>query len=245
MFIIKRTLSGRVIHKANPIQLTFHGTANPLKVFLPESLLLLFLCGSESLCFLFTGQFIDPLDQFVGNHQHHSFIKTLQNEKADCKAGKEGEALKGILYARVSTRRMEQESSLDRQVEALTAWARRLGVEVVETITEQHSGFDLDRDGLYRLLDAIREKRVEAVLVQDDSRLGRGDAKLAIIHQLTRADCKIYSLQSGGELELEAGESTVLDIMARVEELQRRWMSKKFPGGCAGPSGRAIIRQKT
>ncbi|MFD1407710.1 recombinase family protein [Kroppenstedtia eburnea] len=139
--------------------------------------------------------------------------------------------MKGILYARVSTRRMEQESSLDRQVEALTAWARRLGVEVVETITEQHSGFDLDRDGLYRLLDAIREKRVEAVLVQDDSRLGRGDAKLAIIHQLTRADCKIYSLQSGGELELEAGESTVLDIMARVEELQRRWMRQKISWG--------------
>ncbi|GGA34962.1 hypothetical protein GCM10007416_04870 [Kroppenstedtia guangzhouensis] len=74
--------------------------------------------------------------------------------------------MKGILYARVSTRRTEQESSLDRQVEALTLWADELGVEVVETITELHSGFDLDRDGLYRLLDTIRGKRVRAVLIK-------------------------------------------------------------------------------
>ncbi|MFD1426174.1 YneB family resolvase-like protein [Kroppenstedtia sanguinis] len=139
--------------------------------------------------------------------------------------------MKGILYARISAQNPKQESSLKGQVEALSAWASELGVEVVETITEGHSGWDLDREGILRLLDAIREKQVEVVLVHDDSHLGKEDAKLAIIHQLTRADCKIYSLWSKGELELSADEWRVLETMARVEELQRNWMKRKISEG--------------
>ncbi|PTX55065.1 DNA invertase Pin-like site-specific DNA recombinase [Melghirimyces profundicolus] len=147
--------------------------------------------------------------------------------------------MRGIIYARVSTRRGEQETSLERQVADLQAWAESLPCEVVEVITERHSGFQLEREGLCRLLDAVREKEAEAVLVQDDTRLGRGEAKLAVVHQLSRSGSRIYSLQSGGELELEAGESTVLHIMAKVEELQRKWMRQKISWGM-----RRAVREK-
>ncbi|SDX17105.1 Site-specific DNA recombinase [Marininema mesophilum] len=139
--------------------------------------------------------------------------------------------MNGIIYARVSTRRQEQETSLERQVADLKRFATAEGCTIVDVITEQHSGFDLNRDGLYRLLDGIKSYQVEAVFIQDDTRLGRGEAKLAVLHQLHRLGCTILTQQQGGELELEAGESTVLHIMARVEELQRKWMNQKISWG--------------
>lgn len=138
---------------------------------------------------------------------------------------------KVIIYARVSTRKEEQETSLDRQVELLTDWSKELRFEVCQVIKEQHSGFDLNRTGLYQLFEAIKKERVHAILIQDDTRLGRGEAKLAIIHQLDRSGCLIYSRQNQGELELDAGESTVLSIIAKVEELQRKMMNQKISWG--------------
>ncbi|MBA4603618.1 YneB family resolvase-like protein [Thermoactinomyces mirandus] len=138
---------------------------------------------------------------------------------------------KAVIYARVSTRKEEQETSLDRQVELLANWAKELSFDVTQVITEQHSGFDLNRIGLYQLFDTIKKEKVHAVIIQDDTRLGRGEAKLAIIHQLARSGCRIYSRQNQGELELDAGESTVLSIIAKVEELQRKMMNQKISWG--------------
>ncbi|MGA8941506.1 MAG: recombinase family protein [Thermoactinomyces sp.] len=138
---------------------------------------------------------------------------------------------KAVIYARVSTRKEEQETSLDRQVELLTDWAKELHLDVYQVIKEQHSGFDLNRTGLYQLFDAIKKEKIHAVLIQDDTRLGRGEAKLAIIHQLDRSGCLILSKQNQGKLELDAGESTVLSIIAKVEELQRKMMNQKISWG--------------
>jgi DNA invertase Pin-like site-specific DNA recombinase len=106
-----------------------------------------------------------------------------------------------------------------------------LSFDVVDVISERHSGFDLNRPGLYELFDTLKKGKIQAVLIQDDTRLGRGEAKLAIIHQLHRVGCKLYSLQQRGELELDAGESTVLSIIAKVEELQRKMMNQKISWG--------------
>ena len=139
--------------------------------------------------------------------------------------------MKAIIYARVSTQKEEQETSLERQAEVLAEWAKELQMDVCRVIKEQHSGFDLNRPGLYQLFETIKKEKANAVLIQDDTRLGRGEAKLAIIHQLDRSGCRIYSKQHQGELELEAGESTVLSIIAKVEELQRKMMNQKISWG--------------
>jgi DNA invertase Pin-like site-specific DNA recombinase len=139
--------------------------------------------------------------------------------------------MKAVVYARVSTAKDEQETSLQRQVEVLTNWAKEMGMEIVEVIAEQHSGFDLNRRGLYQIFSLLKEKKFQALLIQDDTRLGRGEAKLAVIHQLYRSGCRIFSFQQGKELELEAGESTVLHIIAKVEELQRKMMNQKISWG--------------
>jgi DNA invertase Pin-like site-specific DNA recombinase len=139
--------------------------------------------------------------------------------------------MNAIIYTRVSTKKDTQETSLVRQQEELTVWANQMKMNVLETIAEQHSGYDLNREGLYRLLELVKNEKVDAILVQDDTRLGRGEAKLAIIHQLQRAGCRIYCKLHGGELELDAGESTVLHIIAKVEELQRKMMNQKISWG--------------
>lgn len=139
--------------------------------------------------------------------------------------------MNAIIYTRVSTKKEEQETSLERQRDNLVNWAKKLGMEVIDVIDEQHSGFDLNRPGLGRLFQGIRKHRVKYILIQDDTRLGRGEAKLAVVHQLCKLGCKIYSFQQQKELELEAGESTVLHIIAKVEELQRKMMNQKISWG--------------
>ncbi|MDR6224308.1 YneB family resolvase-like protein [Desmospora profundinema] len=139
--------------------------------------------------------------------------------------------MKGAIYTRVSTRRLEQEASLDRQEADLKEWANQLGIDVAIAVGDQKSGFDMDRPGLFQLIHAVQQDGIEAVLIQDDTRLGRGEAKLAVVHQLQKNGCRIFSRQEDGEMELDAGESTVLAIMAKVEELQRKWMSQKISWG--------------
>jgi DNA invertase Pin-like site-specific DNA recombinase len=139
--------------------------------------------------------------------------------------------MNAIIYTRVSTKKDTQESSLVRQQEELSLWAKELQMNVVQIIQEQHSGYDLNRRGLYQMLEIMKKERVDAILVQDDTRLGRGEAKLAVVHQLHRAGCRIYCKLHGGELALDAGESTVLHIISKVEELQRKMMNQKISWG--------------
>lgn len=139
--------------------------------------------------------------------------------------------MNAIIYTRVSTKKDTQESSLARQQEELQTWAQELKMNVLKVIEEQHSGYDLNREGLYQLLEIMKKNKVDAILVQDDTRLGRGEAKLAVIHQLHRAGCRIYCKLHGGELALDAGESTVLHIISKVEELQRKMMNQKISWG--------------
>ncbi|MBD1371520.1 recombinase family protein [Hazenella sp. IB182357] len=139
--------------------------------------------------------------------------------------------MKAVLYIRVSTQKEAQETSLSRQESMLREWAEALRFTVVDVISEQQSGYHLDRKGLHDILQYFRSKQADVLLVQDDTRLGRGEAKLAIIHQLYKLQCQIYSFQNQGELELDAGESTVLHIIAKVEELQRKMMNQKISWG--------------
>jgi DNA invertase Pin-like site-specific DNA recombinase len=141
------------------------------------------------------------------------------------------EKMNAIIYTRVSTKKESQESSLTRQQEELSRWAQELKMVVLHVIEEQHSGYDLNRVGLYQMLEIMKKDKVDAILVQDDTRLGRGEAKLAVIHQLHRTGCRIYCKLHGGELALDAGESTVLHIISKVEELQRKMMNQKISWG--------------
>ncbi|MBL3647020.1 recombinase family protein [Bacillus vallismortis] len=139
--------------------------------------------------------------------------------------------MKALIYARVSTNKEQQETSLKRQEEELTAIAAENGMEVVKVISEKASGYEMDRDGVFGLLDEIKNSGIDVILVQDETRLGRGNAKIALLHCIYREGVKVYTTAHRGELELSEADSMVLEIVSIVEEYQRKIHNMKIKRG--------------
>ncbi|WP_026583322.1 YneB family resolvase-like protein [Bacillus sp. J33] len=139
--------------------------------------------------------------------------------------------MKAIIYCRVSTTKDTQETSLSRQEEELLNLAKKNHFEVVKVIREQASGYDLERDGILELLDLIKEKDVNVVLIQDETRLGRGNAKIAILHCILKEEVLLYSISNNGQLQLSESDSMVLSIVGMVEEYQRKLHNIKIKRG--------------
>ena len=109
---------------------------------------------------------------------------------------------KAIIYCRVSTEKETQASSLERQEQELLALAESLSLQVVKVIKERESGFQLNRDGVLELLDCIKHEEIDSVLLQDETRLGRGNAKIALLHCILKEGAKIYTQTHKGAMEL-------------------------------------------
>lgn len=139
--------------------------------------------------------------------------------------------MKALIYARVSTNKEQQETSLKRQEEELTTIAAENGMEVVKVISEKASGYEMDRDGVFELLDEIKNADIDVILVQDETRLGRGNAKIALLHCIYREGVKVYTTAHRGELELSEADSMVLEIVSIVEEYQRKIHNMKIRRG--------------
>jgi DNA invertase Pin-like site-specific DNA recombinase len=139
--------------------------------------------------------------------------------------------MNAIIYARVSTNKEEQESSLQRQVEELMELANNHGINVVKTIKERASGYQIERDGIIEILDYMKLHKVDAFLIQDETRIGRGNAKLALIHLLHKEGLKILTSINDAEIELSDGDSMVLNIVSLVEEFQRKIQNMKIRRG--------------
>jgi DNA invertase Pin-like site-specific DNA recombinase len=139
--------------------------------------------------------------------------------------------MKAIIYCRVSTNKETQESSLQRQEEELIQLAAQYQFEVVSIIKEQASGFELERDGILQLLESIKDQQIQAVLIQDETRLGRGNAKIALLHCILKEEIKLYCIAHNGELQLSESDSMVLKIVGMVEEYQRKLHNIKIKRG--------------
>lgn len=139
--------------------------------------------------------------------------------------------MKAVIYCRVSTTKETQETSLERQELELVQLANQNQLEIVKVIKEQASGYELDRDGILELLDMVKEHTVQAVLITDDTRLGRGNAKIALLHCILRENAKLYTITDNGELQLSESDSMVLKIVGIVEEYQRKLHNIKIKRG--------------
>lgn len=139
--------------------------------------------------------------------------------------------MRAIIYARVSTKKETQETSLERQKEELWKLANSYNMQVVGVIEEQASGYEIDRQGILEVLDTIKEEQAEAVLIQDETRLGRGNAKIALMHCLRKEGVTVYTHTHNGELQLSDSDSMVLEIIGIVEEYQRKIHNAKIKRG--------------
>ncbi|MDX8360189.1 MULTISPECIES: recombinase family protein [Bacillaceae] len=138
---------------------------------------------------------------------------------------------KAIIYCRVSTNKQTQETSLTRQKAELLQLANSYHFDVKKVVVERASGYDMDRDGIYELLNEIKEQHIDALLIQDETRLGRGNARIALLHFILKERVKIYTVHHHGELQLSEADSMMLEIVSIVEEYQRKIHNLKIKRG--------------
>ncbi|MDN4607380.1 YneB family resolvase-like protein [Sporosarcina highlanderae] len=136
-----------------------------------------------------------------------------------------------VIYCRVSTDKETQETSLSRQEEELKKLSKSLGLETLRVFKEKHSGYDMDREELLNLLDFVRDEKVDAVLIQDETRLGRGNARVAILHLLAKTNTTIITNHDNGAFKLNEMDTMLLEILAIVEEYQRKLHNAKIRRG--------------
>lgn len=138
---------------------------------------------------------------------------------------------KCVIYCRVSTEKDTQEQSLVRQQEELEALAAELSYECIGIFSDRQSGYDMDREGLLALLDCVQDNKADAVLVQDETRLGRGNARVAILHVIAKSGAAVISRHTNGLIELNEMDTMLLEILAIVEEYQRKLHNAKIRRG--------------
>ena len=81
------------------------------------------------------------------------------------------------------------------------------------------------------MLEKIQHEEIDAILIQDETRLGRGNARIALLHCIMKAGVKLYSFAHNGELQLSETDSMVLNIVSMVEEHQRKLHNLKIKRG--------------
>ncbi|WP_199173151.1 recombinase family protein [Sporosarcina sp. P2] len=138
---------------------------------------------------------------------------------------------KCVIYCRVSTEKETQEQSIVRQQEELEKLAAELSYDCVGIYTDRQSGYVMDREGLLSMLDRIQNGSVDAVFIQDETRLGRGNARVAILHVIAKSETIVITNHSNGTIELNEMDSMLLEILAIVEEYQRKLHNAKIRRG--------------
>ncbi|ARD49374.1 resolvase [Sporosarcina sp. P37] len=136
-----------------------------------------------------------------------------------------------VIYCRVSTEKETQEQSIVRQQEELEKLAAELSYTCEGIYTDRQSGYDMDREGLLAMLDHIQSGAVDAVFIQDETRLGRGNARVAILHVIAKSDTAVITNHSNGTIELNEMDTMLLEILAIVEEYQRKLHNAKIRRG--------------
>ncbi|MGM0601678.1 MAG: YneB family resolvase-like protein [Bacillota bacterium] len=135
---------------------------------------------------------------------------------------------KTIIYTRVSTEKDSQSTSLKRQKQELINYASENNMEVIKIIEEKESGFSETRKGMLEVLEMIRDKKANTLLIQDSSRLGRGNAKMALIHQIINMNGKIISHADKGAIALNDLENMILEILSVIEKYQQKLTNRKI-----------------
>jgi site-specific DNA recombinase len=137
------------------------------------------------------------------------------------------------LYARVSTERQGRNQTIDSQLTALQAWAAASGHEINEDHIfrdEGLSGSRLDRPGLDRLRDAVRDGVVSTVAVLSPDRLARKFAyQVLLLEEFRRAGCAVVFLHH--PISEDPNDQLLLQIQGAIAEYERAVLAERFRRG--------------
>ena len=142
---------------------------------------------------------------------------------------------RAAIYCRVST----QDQSCERQERDLAAFALRAGYEVVGVFKEAGSGARLDRAERKRVMALAQERAIDAVLVTELSRWGRGT--LDLLHTLEELEARRVSVIaiSGLAFDLSTPHGRMLaTVIAGIAEFERELIRERVRSGLAAARAR-------
>lgn len=136
---------------------------------------------------------------------------------------------KAIVYCRVSTNRQVQEGvSLDNQEDRLKSYAQFKGFDNVTIIRDEGiSGGRADRPGFVRLMDAVRNRTTDAVLVYSLSRFARNTLMtLNAVEVMRKKGVAFHSLTEQIDTTSAVG-IFFLTTLAGLAELERGQIAER------------------
>lgn len=134
--------------------------------------------------------------------------------------------MRAIGYVRVSTDR--QDLSLSAQQEKIRAMAVVKGAELVDLVVdEDESGKSLDRPGVKRILELVRRRQVDAVIITKLDRLTRNvrDA-YDLVDLFNRKEVVLVSLAESLDTGSASGRM-VLNVMAAFAQMEREVIGER------------------
>jgi putative DNA-invertase from lambdoid prophage Rac len=142
---------------------------------------------------------------------------------------------RAAIYCRVST----ADQSCARQERDLTAFAARAGYEVVGVYKETGSGVRLDRAARKRVLALAQAREIDAVLVTELSRWGRGTLDLLrTLEELEGRRVSVIAL-NGLAFDLATPHGRMMaTILAGLAEFERELTQERIRSGIAAAKAR-------
>jgi len=149
---------------------------------------------------------------------------------------------RAALYCRVST----ADQSCARQERDLTAFAARVGCEVVGVFKETGSGAKLDRAERKKVMALAQRREIDAVLVTELSRWGR--STLDLLHTLKELETWRVSViaMNGLAFDLSTPYGRMMaTILAGIAEFERELIQERIRSGivAAKARGKRLGRQ--
>lgn len=147
--------------------------------------------------------------------------------------------MNAIIFVRVS----RKDQDYQRQLQDLRAVAATMGVNVVKEISEKISGAtqNRERESIQELLTLAHQGKIDKVLVQEVSRLGRSTVEvLRVVEELTELGVSIYvqnfgieTLKKGrtGKLQRNPVAQFLFTMLAEFARLERETLRERILSG--------------
>lgn len=137
-----------------------------------------------------------------------------------------------VIYARVSSTKQSRDGNLDRQRDRLLEEAQKRGYDPVLIVTEQASGINDKRRGLWRILRLAEKRGFDVLLIEYPDRLARFGYRY-LIEYLRAFDIRVETAQdvppASFEEELTRDLITILTVFsARLYGRRRKGFRKKI-----------------
>ena len=136
------------------------------------------------------------------------------------------------LYARLSRDEDCEQNSLTNQLRILREYVARNNLTVVGESTDDNiSGMHFNREGIEQITAAVEEKKIDAVIVKDLSRLGRHRTQTAMfIDYLRENDVRVLSVTENIDTSNE-DDDLMVGFKGIFNDMYARDISKKIRAG--------------